>query len=103
MGSATEARALGCGWIAEVACATGLHPATISSGLAELDDPEPPLPPERVRRSGDGRKAGHTTHGPAMVRALEALVEPTARAALAAPGSGCGCGSSQQLARIAPT
>ena len=75
--AATEARALGYGGIAEVARATGLHPTTISRGLAELEAPEPPLPAERVRKPGGGRKRA-TTLRPTLLRDLDALVEPTA-------------------------
>ncbi len=75
--AATEARALGYGGIAMVARATGLHPATISRGVAELAAPGAPLPPDRVRQAGGGRKRA-TTHAPTLLRDLDALVEPTA-------------------------
>jgi hypothetical protein len=74
--AATEARALGYGGIAAVARATGLAPATISRGLAELDA-DAPLPVDRVREAGGGRKRA-TTHHPTLLQDLEALVEPTA-------------------------
>ena len=74
--AATEARALGYGGIAAVARATGLSPAPISRGLAELDAAAP-LPGDRVRKPGGGRKRA-TTHHPTLLRDLEALVEPTA-------------------------
>ena len=74
--AATEARALGYGGIAAVARATGLSPATISRGLAELDA-DAPLSGDRVRKPGGGRKRA-TTHDPTLLRDLEALVEPTA-------------------------
>jgi Rhodopirellula transposase DDE domain len=74
--AATEARALGYGGIAAVARATGLSPATISRGLAELDADAPVLA-DRVRKPGGGRKRA-TTHHPTLLRDLEALVEPTA-------------------------
>jgi hypothetical protein len=74
--AATEARALGYGGIAAVARATGLSPATISRGLAELDA-DAPLPADRVRKPGAGRKRV-TTHHPTLLRDLDALVEPTA-------------------------
>jgi len=74
--AATEARALGYGGIAAVARATGLSPATISRGLAELDA-DAPLPADRVRKPGGGRKRT-TTHDPTLLRDLDALVEPTA-------------------------
>ncbi len=75
--AATEARALGYDGIAEVARATGLSPATISRGAVELDGPGVPLPPDRVRKPGAGRKRP-TRHHPTMLRDLDALVEPTA-------------------------
>ena len=75
--AATEARDLGYGGIAVVARATGLSPATISRGLTELDHPDASLPPDRVRKSGAGRKRA-TTHDPTLRRDLDALVEPTA-------------------------
>ena len=74
--AATEARALGHGGIAVVARATGLSRATIAWGLAELDA-DAPLPTDRVRTPGGGRKRV-TTHHPTLLRALDTLVEPTA-------------------------
>ena len=74
--AATEARALGHGGIAVVARATGLSRATITRGLAELDA-APPLPTDRVRQPGGGRKRA-TTHHPTLLRDLDTLVEPTA-------------------------
>ena len=75
--AATEARALGRGGPGLVARATGLSPTTISRGLAELDVDAPPLPVERVRRPGAGRKRA-TDLAPTLLRDLDALVEPTA-------------------------
>ena len=75
--AATEARDLGYGGIAVVARATGLSPSTISRGLTELDHPDAPLPPDRVRKAGAGRKRA-TTHDSTLLRDLDALVEPTA-------------------------
>ena len=74
--AATEARALGYGGIVMVARATGLSPATIGRGLAELDA-DAPLPVDRVRKPGAGRKRA-TTHDPTLLQDLDALVEPTA-------------------------
>jgi hypothetical protein len=74
--AATEARALGHGGIALVARATGLSRATIARGLAELDA-DAPLPADRVRKPGGGRKRATTRH-PTLLRDLDALVEPTA-------------------------
>jgi transposase len=75
--AATEARALGYGGITQVARATGISASTIRRGLRELDDANAPLPPERTRRAGGGRKRT-TTLDPTLLDHLEALVEPTA-------------------------
>jgi transposase len=74
--AATEARALGYGGITQVAQATGISASTIRRGLRELDA-DAPLPPERTRRAGGGRKRT-TALDPTLLRDLEALVEPTA-------------------------
>jgi hypothetical protein len=47
-----------------------------SAAQAELDA-DAPLPGDRVRKPGGGRKRA-TTHHPTLLRDLEALVEPTA-------------------------
>ena len=78
-----EALALGYGGITLVARATGLARATISDGCRELRGEAPkPLPaaaPQgRIRRPGGGRKS-LTEHDPALVAALDALVDPLAR------------------------
>jgi hypothetical protein len=75
--SAVEARALGGGGIVAVARATGLSDRTIRTGLQELDDPAP-VPSNRQRKPGAGRKP-HTTTQPDLRDALERLIEPTAR------------------------
>ena len=74
--AATEARALGYGGITQVAQATGISASTIRRGLRELDA-DAPLPPERTRRAGGGRKRT-TALDPTLLHDLEALVEPTA-------------------------
>jgi hypothetical protein len=74
--AATEARALGRSGVAQVARATGISASTIRRGLRELDA-ETPLPPERTRRAGGGRKRA-TDQNPTLLRDLDALVEPTA-------------------------
>ena len=73
---AAEARCLGHGGIAAVACATGASRSRISQGIAELEAGDEPL--GRVRRRGGGRKALSATD-PGLVEALLALVEPTRR------------------------
>ena len=74
--AATEARALGHGGIAAVERATGISRATIQRGRRELDEPAP-LPPERTRRPGGGRKRA-TAVDQTLLQDLDALVEPTA-------------------------
>jgi transposase len=74
--AATEARALGYGGITQVAQATGISASTIRRGLRDLDAAAP-LPPERTRRAGGGRKRT-TALDPTLLHDLEALVEPTA-------------------------
>jgi len=75
--AATEARALGRGGPGLVAQATGLSPATIRRGLTELEADAAPLPVDRVRKRGGGRKRA-TVLAPTLLRDLDALVEPTA-------------------------
>jgi len=102
--AANEALALGRGGVKLVAAATGLARSTLGDGLRELRAAQTaPVPggPEgagagvraapvvadrptrldrehRQRRPGGGRKA-LTHHDPDLLRALEALVEPTTR------------------------
>src|SRR5690242_2988407 len=73
---AAEARSLGHGGIAAVACATGASRSRISQGVAELEAGEGAL--GRVRRRGGGRKA-LSAIDPGLVGALLGLVEPTRR------------------------
>jgi len=100
--AATEARELGRGGITKVAQATGLNPATIRVGLAELNTaPAPPLSasspenwgesrkkgeyrssPLRVRAPGGGRKPVTTTD-PTLLSDLEAFIDPDTGADLA--------------------
>jgi hypothetical protein len=75
--AATEARALGRGGPGLVAQATGLSPATIRRGLTQLEVDDGPLPVDRVRKPGGGRKRA-TVRAPTLLRDLDALVEPTA-------------------------
>ena len=81
--AATEARALGRGGIARVVEATGISRSTIQRGVRELAQGEP-LPAARTRRPGGGRKRA-TAKDPQLLRALEALVEPTTAGAPDAP------------------
>lgn len=80
--AATEAQAIGRGGITRLTEATGLSHTTIRLGLAELQAPprsgasKPPTP--RLRMPGGGRKS-LVDQNPALLSALEALVEPTTR------------------------
>jgi len=71
-----EAKALGRGGITAVAAAGGVHPDTVAQGVRELDYPEPI--PGRVRRPGAGRPPTAVTD-PAVLAALDALVDPESR------------------------
>ncbi len=79
--AATEAKELGYGGVSAVACATGFARDTIQLGLRELEyrqqHPDEPTP-DRLRKTGGGRKQ-LTQTDPALVSALEALVEPLTR------------------------
>ena len=78
--AASEALELGHGGIKVVAQATGLGERTIRRGCHELRHHQAPerLAGQRMRRAGGGRKPLQT-HDPALVSALEALVDPTTR------------------------
>ncbi len=71
-----EARALGHGGIAQVARASGLHPETVSAGMAELAEGAPVT--DRVRSPGGGRRP-LTETDPELLPALKELVDPEAR------------------------
>jgi Rhodopirellula transposase DDE domain len=75
--AAAEARTHGPGGVALVARATAISQETIRRGLAELDSDER-LAPGRIRRPGGGRKPISETD-PAVVEALERLVDPATR------------------------
>jgi transposase len=80
--AAVEADALGYGGVSAVARATGISWKTIHSGRRELKQKKKASPGDRqrrrVRRSGGGRKK-LTEHEPGLLKALDALVEPTSR------------------------
>ena len=79
--AATEARSLGRGGPAAVIAATGMSSATVYKGLGELEAARTgraTLPPDRLRRPGGGRKRA-VDQQPGLAKALEGLVEPTAR------------------------
>ena len=76
--AAAEARAIGHGGIALVARATGISRSTIFRGMQEARRTRRPLPEDRVRRPGGGRKRARAID-PALTTALEQLVEPVSR------------------------
>jgi len=73
---AAEARALGHGGVTEVAKLSGYSRATIQRGLDDLE--EEPLPGDRTRRPGGGRRPLRETE-PGLVDALKLLVDPGTR------------------------
>jgi hypothetical protein len=102
---AAEARAIGLGGISQVAKATGVSRTTITAGLAEMDAPpesaksntetailqkptsgkgsrprtrggRKPIPGDRRQRQPGGGRKRATTLDPALLPALEALLEP---------------------------
>jgi len=79
--AASEALEIGWGGVTAVAEATGMSPTTVHAGIAELKTPrrgKAALPPERIRRSGGGRRRA-TRNDPQLLPALDRLVEPTSR------------------------
>ena len=94
--AAVEARALGHGGITSVCLATGLSDRTIRRGLQELADPDP-LPADRQRRHGAGRKPSAQTQ-PGLREALDRLVEPVTRGSPISPLRWT-CKSTRRLAR----
>jgi hypothetical protein len=75
--AAAEAMSLGWGGVTAVAAATGISDRTIRNGIAELRLSRP-LPPDRQRRAGGGRKS-REAELPGLERALEQLIEPGTR------------------------
>jgi hypothetical protein len=75
--AATEARIFGHGGIAAAARACGLAENTVRKGLAELDAVDP-LPADRVRAAGAGRKLTLEAD-PEVLDALRSLVEGDVR------------------------
>ena len=80
--AASEALAFGYGGVAAVARATGMAPATVRSGIREVNGLEQgaasPMDPTRSRRPGGGRKRT-TAKDPTLLSDLKALVESTTR------------------------
>ena len=99
--AASEALALGWGGSSAVADATGLSRTTIWSGIVELQQQahlsEEEIEPHRVRAKGAGRPACAVSE-PSLLRALEALVDPTTRGDPMSPLRWT-CKSTRQLAK----
>jgi hypothetical protein len=93
--AAADAERLGRGGIALVARASGLSRPTLYQAKRDLH--ADPLRPPRVRRPGAGRKK-LTQHDPALVQALEALIDPISRGDPMSPLRWT-CKSTRQLAR----
>ena len=74
--AAAEAVEIGYGGISLVSRACGLSRVTITKGVHELA--APPLPQNRIRRSGGGRRQ-LTVQDPELPSVLESLVEPLTR------------------------
>jgi len=74
--AAAEAVAIGYGGVSLVSRACGLTRVTITKGIRELD--LPPLPEDRIRRSGGGRRQLVVLY-PKLRGRLESLVEPLSR------------------------
>jgi hypothetical protein len=92
---AAEARALGRGGASRVARAAGVSRPTIQQGLRELAGPV--TAPEQVRQPGGGRKK-LGARDPALLTALEALVDPDSRGDPMSPLRWT-CKSTRQLAQ----
>jgi hypothetical protein len=76
LAAASEALRLGYGGVSQISRACGLSRVTITKGMQELR--EEPLPAGRIRRAGAGRPL-ITRKDPGLVRALERLVDTSAR------------------------
>ena len=94
--AAFDAQQLGRGGISIVSRATGFSRPTIYRAIESLS--QPPLPVERVRHSGAGRKT-LVSHDPHLVRALEALIDPDTRGDPMSPLRWT-CKSTRVLARL---
>ena len=93
--AASDAERFGRGGITLVARASGFSRPTLYRAIRDLH--YPPLPVDRVRHSGAGRKR-LVDHDPHLVRALEALIDPTTRGDPMSPLRWT-CKSTRQLAQ----
>jgi transposase len=92
--AAADALFLGRGGVSQVARASGLSRTTIHHGIAELDAGS--APSTRIRHAGGGRPSV-VDREPAILEALEALVEPLTRGDPMSPLRWT-CKSTRQLA-----
>lgn len=92
--AAAEASVLGHGGISLVAKASGLSRTTVYKAMQELETP--PLPNGRARQAGGGRKRVRDQE-PAIVDALEKLIDPSTRGDPMSPLRWT-CKSTRQLA-----
>ena len=74
--AAAEATQFGYGGVSMVSRVCGISRVTIMKGIRELEAPA--LSPERIRRSGGGRRS-LVQHDPKLPDLLESLVEPLSR------------------------
>lgn len=93
--AAHDAQQLGRGGITLVASVTGFSRPTLYRALQDLSGP--PLPVERVRHAGAGRKR-LLEHDPQLLQALEALIDPDTRGDPMSPLRWT-CKSTRQLAQ----
>jgi hypothetical protein len=94
--AALDAEQLGRGGISLVARASGFSRPTIYRAIQSLR--QPPIPVERTRQRGAGRKES-VKHDPHLVEALEALIAPDTRGDPMAPLRWT-CKSTRQLADL---
>jgi hypothetical protein len=93
--AAADAHESGRGGITTVALASGLSRPTVHKGIKELR--HEPLPPERIRKSGGGRKKVEEKD-PSILKALESMIDPATRGNPMSPLRWT-CKSTRQLAR----
>ena len=94
--AASDAEQLGRGGISLVARATGFSRPTIYRAIRNLQ--QPPLPGERIRQPGAGRKEA-VAHDPQLLPILEALIDPDTRGDPMSPLRWT-CKSTRQLADL---
>src|SRR3954453_11437849 len=94
--AAVDADQLGRGGIALVSRVSGFSRPTLYRALQDLH--QPPLPVERVRHAGAGRKR-LVQHDPQLIPALEVLIDPETRGDPMSPLRWT-CKSTRKLARL---